>query len=398
MNPSSSPSNSLTNAPTTNAWLAITSIALGVAGLIIAEFLPAGMLSPMARDLAITEGMAGQAVTATSIFAVITSLLIAFATRNFNRRPVLLALSGFLVASNIVVAYAPSFTVLLAGRVLLGVALGGFWSMAAATAARLVTPERLPRALALIFGASSFASVFAAPLSSYLSNEIGWRNVFLAAGFLSALALALQFVSIPSLKPIGAVKLGTLFKVLALPSFTAAMLAVALVFGGFFCAFTYVRPFLESAANAAPSALTLILLLFGVANFIGTSFGGKMVEKFHEPSLWLLPLILSAVALGIYFSEAQLLLTALLIFAWGFFFGPVSVVWSTWVTQRGGVNAETAGGLYVAAIQLSAAVGAVCGGMAFDRAGPTSVFVISAAASMLSVGAVLAAVVRRRPA
>src|SRR3954469_18585408 len=105
------------------AWPAVIAIALGVAGLIVAEFLPAGMLTPMAADLRISEGAAGQAVTATSVLAVVTSLLIAFVTRRQDRRTVLLGLSLSLVLSNVLVACAPNFAVLLVGRALLGVAL-----------------------------------------------------------------------------------------------------------------------------------------------------------------------------------------------------------------------------------------------------------------------------------
>src|SRR4051812_5579065 len=89
-----------TNQPT-GTWNAIWSMTIGVAGLIIAEFLPAGVLTPMANDLGISEGMAGQAVTVTSIFAVITSLLIAYVTRNLNRRIVLLTLSFLLGCSSL---------------------------------------------------------------------------------------------------------------------------------------------------------------------------------------------------------------------------------------------------------------------------------------------------------
>src|SRR5882724_1211491 len=107
-------------------WNAVWSMTIGVAGLIIAEFLPAGMLTPMAKDLGISEGLAGQAVTATSILAVVTSLLIAFLTRKLNRRTVLLSLSILLALSSLIVALAPSFELVLLGRVVLGISLGGF--------------------------------------------------------------------------------------------------------------------------------------------------------------------------------------------------------------------------------------------------------------------------------
>ena len=372
----------------TPAWSAVVAIALGVAGLIIAEFLPAGMLTPMAAELHISEGAAGQAVTATSVVAVVTSLLVAFVTRRQNRRTVLLGLSLSLVASNVLVACAPNFAVLLLGRALLGVALGGFWSMAAATAARLVPAADFPRAIAIIFGASSLASVFAAPASSFLSGLIGWRNVFVAAAVLSTAAFILQAATIPSLAPRSAPRLATLLVVLRRPQFAVGLTAVVLVYGGYFVAFTYVRPFLEIQTAVGPTALTAILLAFGVANFIGTSLAGRLVATHLRPSLARLPAILALIAIGIVIGGHSTLLMTVLVFAWGIVFGPVSVLWSAWTTRRVPDHAETAGGLFVAAIQLSAAVGAIAGGIAFDGHGPSAVFVVSAAVSLLSAVAV----------
>lgn len=366
------------------AWPAIFAIALGVASLIIAEFLPAGMLTPMAAELRITEGAAGQAVTVTSIFAVVTSLLIAFITRRLDRRHVLLGLSLSLVISNVLVACAPSFALLLAGRMLLGIALGGFWSMAAATAARLVPEARFPRAIALIFGASSLASVFAAPASSFLSSVIGWRNVFWASAILSAAALIFQAVTIPSVKPRAVARFRTIVTVLRKPQFAAAMAGVMLVFCGYFVAFTYVRPFLERITSVGPNGLTTILFAFGIANFIGTSLAGVLVEKRLRQSLVWLPIALTFSAVGLVVFGHSMWMTTLFVFAWGAAFGPVSVVWSAWVSRKVPEHAETAGGLLIAAIQLSAAFGAIAGGILFDGIGPTAVFGLSAAASILS--------------
>ena len=111
------------------AWGAVFSLTLGVFGLVTAEFLPASLLTPMAASLGITEGVAGQAVTATAVVAMITSLLISAATRNIDRRWVLVSFSVLLIVSNLLVAYAPNLAAVLAGRVLLGIAIGGFWTM-----------------------------------------------------------------------------------------------------------------------------------------------------------------------------------------------------------------------------------------------------------------------------
>lgn len=79
--------------PAKPAWRAVYALALGVFGLIVAEFLPASLLTPMASSLGVSEGMAGQAVTATALVALVTGLLIATATRNIDRRWVLMFFS-----------------------------------------------------------------------------------------------------------------------------------------------------------------------------------------------------------------------------------------------------------------------------------------------------------------
>src|SRR3954466_2273654 len=111
------------------AWTAVFAVTLGVFALITAEFLPASPLTPMAASLGVTEGMAGQTVTATAAIALVTSLVISVLPRNIDRRIVLLSFSVLLVASNLLVAFAPTLSLVLVGRVLLGIAIGGFWTM-----------------------------------------------------------------------------------------------------------------------------------------------------------------------------------------------------------------------------------------------------------------------------
>src|SRR4051794_34592984 len=137
--------------------------------------LPAVLLTPMASDLAATDGAAGQAVTATSLVALLASLFTAAATSRFDRRAVLLGFTGLMVASNLLVAFAVNYPMLLAGRVLLGVGLGGFWSMTPAVSLRLVPAALVPRALSIIFGGVSVGMVAAVPVGSYLGGLIGWR-------------------------------------------------------------------------------------------------------------------------------------------------------------------------------------------------------------------------------
>ncbi len=356
------------------AWRAVYALALGVFGLIVAEFLPASLLTPMAASLNVSEGMAGQAVTATALIALVTGLLITPATKNIDRRWVLMFFSVLQILSSLMVAFAPSLNVLLLGRLLLGIAIGGFWSMSTATAMRLVPAARVPKALAIIFSAVSIATVVAAPLGSYLGGLIGWRNVFILCAAPSVVALFWQLWVLPSMRPQSVGSFATLFKVLARPGMLGGMFATILIFSGHFAFFTYLRPFLETVAQTSVEGVSLILLGFGVANFIGTSVAGYLLSRNLHLTLALVPLVMSFLALLMVLFGHMVLLDAALVAMWGFAFGLVPVGWSTWLATTVPDEAESAGGLLVASIQLAISAGAAGGGLVFDLNGASGVF------------------------
>src|SRR5436305_13601341 len=132
-----------------SAWGAVLALPLCVSTLIASEFMPVSLLTPIAADLHLTEGQAGQAISVSGIFAVLTSLLVSAATGRLDRRTVLLSFTLVMIASGTIVAFAPNFLVLMVGRALLGVAIGGFWSMSTATVMRLVPEALLPPGAAI---------------------------------------------------------------------------------------------------------------------------------------------------------------------------------------------------------------------------------------------------------
>jgi predicted MFS family arabinose efflux permease len=377
------------------AWGAVVSMTLGVFGLVTAEFLPASLLTPMAADLGITEGVAGQAVTATAAVAMVTSLLISAVTRRIDRRWVLLAFSVLLIISNMMVGFAPGLPMLLIGRVLLGIAIGGFWTMSAAVAMRLVPEPLVPRALSMIFSGVSAATILAAPVGSYLGEIIGWRNVFLVTLVLGVVTLVAQIATLPSMAPSGLTRLRTLVDVLVRPGIALGMLAAMLVFTGHFAFFTYIRPFLETVTGAGIGAVSAILLGFGIANFLGTLLAGPMMERSLRLTLVSMPLLMGilGVSLVALVSPAA---DAVMVALWGLAFGAVPVAWSTWLTRTVPDQAESAGGLLVAAVQLAITVGAAVGGMLYDVSGTTGVFSASSLVLLLA-GLIIVVGVRSRP-
>lgn len=378
------------------AWGAVVSMTLGVFALVTAEFLPASLLTPMAADLRISEGVAGQTVTVTAAVALVTSLLIPAATRRVDRRHVLLAFSVLLILSNLLVAFAPGLTFLLLGRVLLGIALGGFWTMSAAVAMRLVPEPLVPRALSMIFSGVSAATILAAPVGSYLGEIIGWRNVFLITLVLGVVTLVAQFATLPRMAPSGLTRLRTLADVLMRPGIALGMLAAMLVFTGHFAFFTYIRPFLETATGAGIGAVSAILLGFGIANFLGTLLAGPLLERNLRLTLIAMPLLMGALGVSLV-TLVNPAVDAVMVALWGLAFGAVPVAWSTWLTRTVPDQAESAGGLLVAAVQLAIAVGAAAGGMLYDFSGASGVFSASSLV-LLVAGLIIVIGVRSRPA
>lgn len=122
-------------------WSGVLAMTLCVFVLIASEFMPVSLLTPIAGDLHITEGLAGQGIALSGALAVLTSLTISRLTGSLDRKWLLLGLTALMAASGLIIALASSFPVYMLGRALIGIVIGGFWSMSAATAIRLV-PQR----------------------------------------------------------------------------------------------------------------------------------------------------------------------------------------------------------------------------------------------------------------
>src|SRR5215212_1728222 len=309
------------------AWGAVFALTLCVSTLIASEFMPVSLLTPIASDLHVTEGQAGQAISISGVFAVVTSLLIASATRRVDRRRLLLSLTGLMLVSGLIVALAPNFFVLMVGRALLGVVIGGFWSMSTATVMRLVPEQDVPRALALLNGGNALATIVAAPLGSFLGQYIGWRGSFFAVVPLAAITLAWQFVTLPSLPPEGGSRPRSAFGVLRSTQARYGIAAVTLFFMGQFALFTYLRPFLEVVTRVNVSTLSLILLVLGGAGLLGTSLIGFALKRLLHSLLIGMPLAMAAIALALIALGNSPFATAVLLAGWGLIGTAAPVAW-----------------------------------------------------------------------
>ncbi|CAN7723317.1 MFS transporter [Bosea sp. LjRoot9] len=353
------------------AWAAIFSLTLGVFGLVTAEFLPASLLTPMAADIGVSDGAAGQTVTATAVVAIFAALFTSILTRGLDRRLVIWGFTVLLVLSNILAALSDGLATLLAARVLLGIGLGGFWSMMAATAMRLVPERALPRAMSIIFTGVSFATVSAAPVGAYLGDLLGWRSVFAIGAVVGILALIAQLATMPRLPPLAAAQLGTLFALLRRGNVRLVLATVLIVISGHFAGFTYVRPFLEQVPRLSVETISLVLLAYGIGGFFGNFAGAAIVERSAPAAVIFGALLAAATAAALVAFGSSLWVAAGAVALWGFAFGALPVGLQTWMVRVAPDQAEAVGGLLVAAFQVAIASGAVLGGVLVDHFGAT---------------------------
>ncbi|MCW2239844.1 MFS transporter [Azospirillum canadense] len=370
------------------AWGAVFALSLGAFALVASEFMPVSLLTPIASDLRISEGQAGQAISVSGVFAVLTSLFISAAAGRLDRKVLLLALTGLMIVSGTVVAIAPNYEIFMIGRAFIGVAIGGFWSMSVATAMRLVPDDRVPRALAIVNGGNALATVVAAPMGSFLGGLIGWRGAFFFVVPVAAVVFVWQFLSLPTMKTEARRGSANVFRLLNRRVVTLGMAAVSLFFMGQFALFTYLRPFLETVAHVDVSTLSLMLLMMGMTGFIGTTLIGAFLQDNLYRALVTIPALMAVIALALVTVGGGTAVTAVLLGIWGLFATSAPVGWWTWVARTLPDDAEAGGGLMVAVVQLAITLGAGVGGLLFDRSGYQATFGFSAV--LLVVAALLA--------
>lgn len=366
----------------TPLWSAVWAMSLCAMVLVASEFMPVSLLTPLATDLTITEGYAGQSISISGLFALVTSLFLTSIIGHSNRRSVLLFFTILMGISGVIVANASNATILMIGRALLGICIGGFWSMSAATIMRLVPSILVPKALAILNGGNALSTMIAAPLGSFLGGIIGWRGAFFCIVPIAIIAFIWLYKSMPSLparhtyghRP----KLSSVFKLLKQWKVTLGMLSTMLFFMGQFALFTYLRPFLETQAKVDFEMLSLILLVMGIGGLIGTFIIGDILKTRLYSLLIIIPFFMMLIVIGLIYFAHSITAIFILIALWGFLGTSAPVAWWTWLSKVLPHEAEAGGGLMVAIIQLAITLGAAFGGLLFDIYGFEITFVFSA--------------------
>jgi predicted MFS family arabinose efflux permease len=379
------PGSATTDRSPVKGWLAVLAVALGIFSLMTSELLPVGLLTPVGSALDVSEGTAGLMVTVPGLVAAVSAPVVTVATGRIDRRIVLAVLIGLVGAANVASAFATSFVVVLAARFLIGISVGGFWSIAGGIALRLVPEKHVPRATAVIFGGVETASVLGVPTGTIIGDLSGWRTAFGVVGILGLTSLACMVFLMPKVPAEQSITFGDLPKVFKGHSGVRAGITITfLVITGHFLAYTFVRPVLQDD-GIDDNMIGALLLTFGVAGICGNFIAGALIAKRLRQTVLAISLVLTLAMVLLALVDTGTVTAGALLILWGLGYGAVPVTFQTWILDAAPDATEAASSLYVSAFNLSIALGALFGGFAVDGIATTSVLWIGAVLAMLTV-------------
>ncbi|MGW2331436.1 MFS transporter [Streptomyces sp. NPDC001700] len=366
-------------------WLAVLAVTLGIFALMTSELLPVGLLTPIGSALDVSEGTAGLMVTVPGVVAAFSAPLVTVATGKADRRLVLAALIGLVGAANLASAFATSFPVVLVARFLIGLSVGGFWSLVGGIALRLVPERHVARATAVIFGGVETASVLGVPTGTLIGDVSGWRTAFAAVGILGLISLVCMVFLMPKVEPEQTITFGDLPKVLRSNATVRVGIAMTfLVITGHFVAYTFVRPILLGD-GVDSSLISALLLTFGVAGICGNFIAGALIANHLRQTVLGIAVMLAAAMALLALTDNNHLSAGAILILWGLGYGAVPVTFQTWILHAAPDATEAASSLYVSMFNLSIALGALLGGLAVDNIATTSVLWIGSGLAILTI-------------
>jgi predicted MFS family arabinose efflux permease len=369
----------------TIGWLAVLSVMLGIFSLVTTEILPIGLLTRIGGEYRISDGTAGWTMTVPGIVAALAAPAVTVATGRFDRRRLLCALMGVLACADFLAAVAPSYWLLLVARVLVGLAIGAFWSIGAGLAARLVPERSAGRATAVIFAAVPLGSVLGVPLGTLVGDFAGWRMSFAALGFLTVGVLVALAVFLPPLPPAKVTRLAVLRKMLQDNTIRLGLLATFLIVLGHFGAYTYVTPFLQQVTQVGPGLLSTFLLVYGAAGIVGNFVAGWTVSRSPRTTFLVAGSLLAVSTLLLPAFGTGKVGAVVLLVGWGLAYGAVPVCSMAWLARSAPQAPEAATVLFTSSFQATISVGAVLGGVVVDAGSPSLVMLCGGTAAALMV-------------
>ncbi|WBQ05997.1 MFS transporter [Kribbella sp. CA-293567] len=346
---------------------ALWALAIGAFGIGTTEFVIMGLLPEVATDFGVSIPSAGLLISGYALGVVVGAPLLTAIGARISRKTVLIALMGVFVAGNLISALAPSYGVLMTGRIVAALAHGAFFGVGSVVAASLVPKAKQASAIALMFTGLTVANVFGVPGGTALGQQFGWRSTFWAVTALGVIGLLGILLLLPRQSVSEGPGLRSELAVFRNLQVWLALAMTALGFAGVFASFTYIAPMMTEVAGFSSGAVTWLLVLFGGGLVVGNLLGGKAADRSLMPSLYVILALLAVVLAAFVFTAHGRVPAAITIALFGAAgFATVAPLQKRVMDKAGGAPA-LASAANIAAFNLGNAVGAYLGGLTIEH-------------------------------
>jgi len=348
--------------------LALYALAAGAFGIGTTEFVIMGLLIQVAADLQVTIATAGLLISGYALGVFVGAPVLTVATSRMPRKAVLIGLMAIFTLGNLCCAIAPNYTVLLLARVITSLAHGTFFGLGSVVATSLVAADRRASAISIMFTGLTLATLLGVPTGAWLGLHFGWRSTFWAVAAIGVIAMGIIAALVPNGHDHGKrIAVRDELHAIASPSVLLGLLMTVLGFAGVFTVFTYIQPILTEVTGFAQSAVSPILLVFGVGLIAGNLVGGKLADR-HLTRTLLLTLVALIVVLGVMtFALHSKVLTVLFVGLLGIAAFATVPPLQLWVLHKADDAKSLASSLNIGAFNLGNALGAWLGGVVVAR-------------------------------
>lgn len=344
--------------------LGLIALAMGGFGIGLTEFVIMGLLPEVSADFEVTEAVAGYLISGYALSVAIGAILVTAAVIRFERKKVLLSLMVLFIIGNLMSALAPSYEVMMGGRIVAALCHGAFFGIGSVVAAGMVAPDKRAGAIAMMFSGLTIANVLGVPFGTMLGQQFGWRSTFWAITVIGIVAL----IGIAALVPTTPARTagGGLRGELGAFRNKQVWLSIAITilgYGGMFGAFTYIAFTLTEVSGFAASSVPWLLILFGSGLFVGNVLGGKAADRSLTKALvWILAILTVVLIVFAATAESKVMTVISLFFMGAFGFATVPGLQMRIINYAS--EAQTmASGANIAAFNVGNALGAWLGGL-----------------------------------
>lgn len=361
-------------------------MALGAFGIITTEFGVIGILPAIAREFNISIDTAGWLLSGFALTIALTGPFTTLLTAKINRKVIMCLVLAIFVLSNVLSAFSTSFAMLMIARILPAFLHPVFWAVATVAASKQVEPKDAPKAVSVVLGGLSIATVLGVPITTYVADLFNWQASFLLAGIINLVAFAALVFLVPTMPVTEKNSVQNQLVILRKGQLWVNLVATLIMIAGMFATYGYLAEYLGKISHMSGGQISLMLLLFGGTGIVGNWLTGIALSKNVQLTTRVFLLSLILIHFAAYTFGGLFVPMAIIISIWGFIHTGGFLIGQTRSTSVAPEAPELAASLMVSFGNAGVTLGTLLGGFIITAFGVQEVIWISSLLLLITFG------------